>query len=143
MANDRFNISNLACLIRSAFNTLTPGIIVNWGLGHFAQLGHGPDVTSCEPRIIERLLPRSVDGPVIHIAAAPLHSGVIVATSSSTTRTFLFGSNRRGQCGVQGGISNTVPYPSPLMKATKDDADDASRWTTFVVGVLADCTQWD
>ena len=125
VANDRINTSHPAGPIRSAFNALTTGIVVSWGAGHFGQLGHGPDVTSCEPRIIERLLPRSVGGPVIHVAAGPLHSGVIVATSSSTTRTFLFGSNRRGQCGVQGGISNTVPYPSPLMKATNDDADDA------------------
>ncbi len=37
------------------------GVVMSWGAGHFGQLGHGPDVTSCmEPKIVERLLPHVV-----------------------------------------------------------------------------------
>jgi len=117
------------------------GVVMSWGAGHFGQLGHGPDLTSCsEPRIIERLLPHVVGGAVIEIAAGGLHSAAIVASSSSAkkqkatkagngdtntsvtvreTRTFSWGSNRKGQCGVEGGKCATVPEPLPIISVKR------------------------
>ena len=120
------------------------GVVLSWGAGHFGQLGHGPDLTSClEPRIIERLLPHVVGGAVIEIAAGGLHSAAIVASSSSIknkkttktddesngdtnspvevreTRTFTWGSNRKGQCGVEGGKCATVPEPLPIVSVKR------------------------
>ncbi len=118
------------------------GVVMSWGAGHFGQLGHGPDLTSCtEPRIIERLLPHVVGGAVIEIAAGGLHSAAIVASSSSAskkqkttkggngdtntavtvreTRTFSWGSNRKGQCGVEGGKCATVPEPLPIINVKR------------------------
>ena len=121
------------------------GVVMSWGAGHFGQLGHGLDLTSClEPRIIERLLPHVVGGNIIEIAAGGLHSAAIVAsTTSSTTKqkvfpspftsnstngdnsketiviretkTFAWGSNRKGQCGIEGGKCATVPEPLPVV----------------------------
>lgn len=117
------------------------GVVMSWGAGHFGQLGHGPDLTSCtEPRIIERLLPHVVGGAVIEIAAGGLHSAAIVASNSSSkkqkttktgngdantqvtvreTRTFSWGSNRKGQCGVEGGKCATVPEPLPIISVKR------------------------
>jgi alpha-tubulin suppressor-like RCC1 family protein len=120
------------------------GVVMSWGAGHFGQLGHGPELTSClEPRIIERLLPHVVGGAVIEIAAGGLHSAAIVASSSSSkkqkttktagdsngdtnasvtvreTRTFSWGSNRKGQCGVEGGKCATVPEPLPIVNVKR------------------------
>ncbi|KAL7533602.1 hypothetical protein ACHAWF_004558 [Thalassiosira exigua] len=121
------------------------GAVLSWGAGHFGQLGHGPDLTSCrEPRVVERLLPHAVGGgSVIDVAAGGLHSLAIVAvgrrsggttTATATTattngsksdasvptlaretRTFAWGSNRKGQCGVEGGKCATVPEPLPVV----------------------------
>ena len=122
------------------------GVVLSWGAGHFGQLGHGPDLTSClEPRIIERLLPHVVGGHIIEIAAGGLHSAAIVASNSSSsknnvkvfpspfvsnttngdasresivireTKTFAWGSNRKGQCGIEGGKCATVPEPLPVV----------------------------
>mmetsp|Transcript_10712 Transcript_10712/g.23724 ORF Transcript_10712/g.23724 Transcript_10712/m.23724 type:complete len:781 (-) Transcript_10712:56-2398(-) len=112
------------------------GVVMSWGAGHFGQLGHGPDLTSClEPRIVERLLPHVVGGNVIEIAAGGLHSAAIVASSSKNqksfpsstngdgkesivireTKTFAWGSNRKGQCGIEGGKCATVPEPLPVI----------------------------
>jgi len=117
------------------------GVVMSWGAGHFGQLGHGPDLTSClEPRIIERLLPHVVGGAVIEIAAGGLHSAAIVASSSwkkqkttktagdsnadtnvlvRETKTFSWGSNRKGQCGVEGGKCATVPEPLPIINVKR------------------------
>lgn len=122
------------------------GMVLSWGAGHFGQLGHGPDVTSqIEPRVIDRLMPNIVGGAVIEIAAGGLHSAAIVAlsnTSSSSmttntttsnninvlngnvvvheTRTFAWGSNRKGQCGIEGGKCATVPEPLPIISIKRD-----------------------
>jgi len=121
------------------------GVVMSWGAGHFGQLGHGPELTSCtEPRIIERLLPHNVGGEVTEIAAGGLHSAAIVAPSSSSgartlsgrrgdgsggeitvreTRTFAWGSNRKGQCGIEGGKCATVPEPTPVIVVKRGEAD--------------------
>ena len=114
---------------------------MSWGAGHFGQLGHGPELTSCpEPRIIERLLPHNAGGEVVEIAAGGLHSAAIVASSSGTrngrrgggvggeitvreTRTFAWGSNRKGQCGIEGGKCATVPEPTPVIVVKRGEAD--------------------
>lgn len=124
------------------------GVVLSWGAGHFGQLGHGPDLTSClEPRIIERLLPHVVGGAVIEIAAGGLHSAAIVASSSTTknkntinadgdsnspvevreTRTFTWGSNRKGQCGVEGGKCATVPEPLPIVSVKRKGGGGAGK----------------
>ncbi|KAL7465811.1 hypothetical protein ACHAXS_006133 [Conticribra weissflogii] len=126
------------------------GVVMSWGAGHFGQLGHGPDVTSCmEPKIVERLLPHVVGGQVIEIAAGGLHSAAIVASSSSKnqkiippsnkndilesaiivreTRTFAWGSNRKGQCGIEGGKCATVPAPVPVVTVKRAEATSSRR----------------
>ncbi|KAL9191407.1 hypothetical protein ACHAXT_001113 [Thalassiosira profunda] len=116
------------------------GVVMSWGAGHFGQLGHGPDLTSClEPRIVERLLPHVCGGNVIEIAAGGLHSAAIVAPESDNikafapngdskstiivreTRTFAWGSNRKGQCAVEGGKCATVPEPLPVMNVKRGE----------------------
>jgi alpha-tubulin suppressor-like RCC1 family protein len=131
------------------------GVVMSWGAGHFGQLGHGPDVTSCPaPRAIERLLPHASGGTVVEIAAGGLHSAAIVALSSSSsssssrnqygwsassnngnngattivvreTRTFAWGSNRKGQCGVEGGKCATVPEPLPVVAVKRGEMTSA------------------
>lgn len=126
------------------------GMVLSWGAGHFGQLGHGPDVTSqIEPRVIDRLMPNIVGGAVIEIAAGGLHSAAIVALSNNNassmttntttattanininvsngnvvvreTLTFAWGSNRKGQCGVEGGKCATVPEPLPIISIKRD-----------------------
>ena len=124
---------------------------MSWGAGHFGQLGHGPELTSCtEPRIVERLLPHNVGGEVIEIAAGGLHSAAIVASSSGgarplagrrgdgsggeitvrETRTFAWGSNRKGQCGIEGGKCATVPEPTPVIVVKRGEADGRGSRTT-------------
>ena len=119
------------------------GVVMSWGAGHFGQLGHGPDLTSClEPRIVERLLPHVVDGNVVEIAAGGLHSAAIVVPSSRSsttnqkvlpngdgreliireTKTFAWGSNRKGQCGIEGGKCATVPEPLPVITVKREEA---------------------
>ncbi|KAL7538757.1 hypothetical protein ACHAXR_008783 [Thalassiosira sp. AJA248-18] len=124
------------------------GVVMSWGAGHFGQLGHGPDLTSClEPRIVERLLPHVVGGHVIEIAAGGLHSAAIVTSGSRNqkefpstngdtkesivvreTNTFAWGSNRKCQCGIDGGKCATVPEPLPVIlvkrgETSKRDGD--------------------
>ncbi len=100
------NNHNFSGPIQSAHEALTTGIVMSWGSGHFGQLGHGPEVTDCpEPTVVEGLLPRSVGGPIIHVAAGVLNSAAVVATSLASTRVFLFGSNRRGQCGTDNAVA--------------------------------------
>ena len=135
------------------------GVVMSWGAGHFGQLGHGPDMTSCsEPRIIERLLPHIVGGAVIEISAGGLHSAAIVSSVASSkkqklskagdsttpvavreTRTFCWGSNRKGQCGVEGGKCATVPEPLPIINVKRKHAigsavgktDSADKYVHF------------
>lgn len=116
------------------------GVVMSWGAGHFGQLGHGPDLTSClEPRIVERLLPHVVGGNIIEIAAGGLHSMAIVASNSKNqktfptngdtkdsiivreTKTFAWGSNRKGQCGIEGGKCATVPEPLPVIMVKRGE----------------------
>lgn len=117
------------------------GVVMSWGAGHFGQLGHGPDLTSClEPRIVERLLPHVVGGNVVEIAAGGLHSCAIVASGSKgnqkafpnggeakdrvivrETKAFAWGSNRKGQCGVEGGKCATVPEPLPVIMVKRGE----------------------
>lgn len=138
------------------------GVVMSWGAGHFGQLGHGPDLTSClEPRIVERLLPHVVGGQVVEIAAGGLHSAAIVASLSTVhqkvigsggggdasasehgesakgpivvreTRTFAWGSNRKGQCGIEGGKCATVPAPLPVVPVKR--GEDSSKRDTAPV----------
>jgi len=124
------------------------GVVLSWGAGHFGQLGHGPDLTSClEPRIVERLLPHVVGGNIIEIAAGGLHSAAIVVSTSTKqkvfpspfasnttngdsskdtiiireTKTFAWGSNRKGQCGIEGGKCATVPEPLPVVMVKRGE----------------------
>ncbi|KAL3811262.1 hypothetical protein ACHAXA_003361 [Cyclostephanos tholiformis] len=146
---------HVLALTEGPSNGMGGGVVMSWGAGHFGQLGHGPDVTSCvEPRTIDRLLPHVAGGVVIEIAAGGLHSAAIVALSSHTsssssgnrgggggtnasvndsndsvrtivvreTRTFAWGSNRKGQCGVEGGKCATVPVPLPVVAVKRGDA---------------------
>lgn len=130
------------------------GVAVSWGAGHFGQLGHGTDITSClGPRIINRLLPHIVGGKVVEIAAGGLHSAAIVVPHCTTnnncrrvvihpstngsnnsdnnnneifvreSRTFVWGSNRKGQCGIDGGKCATVPEPLPVVSVRRGGAD--------------------
>jgi len=110
-------ITQVASGRRHVLALLEGGVVtMSWGAGHFGQLGHGGEIVGCdEPKIIERLLPQMLGGRVIHIAAGGLHSGAIIESSSSSTRTFCWGSNRRGQCGIEGGKCHTVPYPTPIV----------------------------
>jgi len=124
-----------ASSVRSAYEALSNGIVMSWGAGHFGQLGHGPEVTDCpQPTIVDRLLPRAVGGPVIHVCAGPLHSAAIVATSASHTRSFLFGSNRRGQCGIE--KCNTVPLPMPLEHVEHPELGTAVNFVRISLGRL-------
>ena len=134
------------------------GVVMSWGAGHFGQLGHGPDLTSClEPKIIERFLPHVVGGAVIEIAAGGLHSAAIVLSSSSKneksirtagsssngdanasvtireTRTFCWGSNRKGQCGVEGGKCATVPEPLPIINVKRKGGNGSAVGKTDLV----------
>ena len=121
--------------IRLAFESLSSGIVMSWGAGHFGQLGLGPDVTDVpQPTIIDKLLPLAVGGPIIHICAGPLHSAAIVATSAVHTRSFLFGSNRRGQCGME--TCNTVPFPMPLDDVKQPEQETSVNFVRISLGRL-------
>lgn len=108
------------------------GVLLSWGAGHFGQLGHGPELTSSlEPRIVERLLPQSCGGSIVDIAAGGLHSLAIVALDGGhsktigqsvvrETRLFAWGSNRKSQCGVEGGKCATVPSPTPVVVVKRE-----------------------
>ena len=106
------------------------GVLLSWGAGHFGQLGHGPELTSSlEPRIVERLLPQKCGGSIVDIAAGGLHSLAVIAVENGhqktigenntvvvrETRLFAWGSNRKSQCGVEGGKCATVPSPMPVV----------------------------
>ncbi len=145
------------------------GVAVSWGAGHFGQLGHGTDITSClGPRIINRLLPHVVGGKVVDIAAGGLHSAAIVVPHNTTnsncrravmypstkssssgggssnnnnnddeneilvreTRTFVWGSNRKGQCGIDGGKCATVPEPLPVVSVRRGGGDATASTTS-------------
>ena len=159
-----FNSSS-SSIASSSSPSFGAGVVVSWGAGHFGQLGHGTDITSClGPRIINRLLPHVVGGNVVEIAAGGLHSAAIVVPHYSTTtmnnnnhcrrvvmyssrnngsgssnrdntcndgeevvneivvretRTFVWGSNRKGQCGIDGGKCATVPEPLPVVSVRR------------------------
>ena len=134
------------------------GVVMSWGAGHFGQLGHGPELTSClEPRIVERLLPHVVGGNVIEIAAGGLHSAAIVASAGSSrsgknnthndkdvnivvreTKTFAWGSNRKGQCGIEGGKCATVPEPLPVIMVKREEKSTSKRDNTSDTGKSTD-----
>lgn len=121
--------------IQCTFESLSSGIVMSWGAGHFGQLGLGPNVTDIpQPAVIDKLLPRAVGGPIIHICAGPLYSAVIVATSAVRTRTFLFGFNRRGQCGME--KCNTVPFPMPLEDVKQPEHGTSVNFVRISLGRL-------
>ena len=127
--------SGRSSAIRSAYDALSNGIVMSWGAGHFGQLGLGPEVTFCpQPTIVDELLPRAVGGPVIHVCAGPLHSAAIVATSATQTRSFLFGSNRRGQCGM--AKCNTVAFPRPLEDIRQPEEGTSVSFVRISLGRL-------
>ena len=127
--------SGRSSAIRSAYDALSNGIVMSWGAGHFGQLGLGPEVTFCpQPTIVDELLPRAVGGPVIHVFAGPLHSAAIVATSATQTRSFLFGSNRRGQCGM--AKCNTVAFPRPLEDIRQPEEGTSVSFVRISLGRL-------
>jgi alpha-tubulin suppressor-like RCC1 family protein len=153
------SFSSFASSSSSTSPTYGAGVAVSWGAGHFGQLGHGTDITSClGPRIINRLLPHVVGGKVVDIAAGGLHSAAIVvplnatnsncrrvvmypSTNSSSsgsnnneilvreTRTFVWGSNRKGQCGIDGGKCATVPEPLPVVSVRRGGGDAMASMT--------------
>ena len=108
------------------------GVLLSWGAGHFGQLGHGPELTSSlEPRIVERLLPNNCGGKIVDIAAGGLHSLAVVAvdnghsktvgdTTVRETKLFAWGSNRKSQCGIEGGKCATVPSPVPVVVVKRE-----------------------
>ncbi|KAL3799454.1 hypothetical protein HJC23_013909 [Cyclotella cryptica] len=116
------------------------GILLSWGAGHFGQLGHGSELTSSlEPRIVERLLPQSVGGRIIDIAAGGLHSMAVVAVENGLskvapggvvireTKAFAWGSNRKSQCGIEGGKCATVPSPMPVVLVKREERKGAGE----------------
>ncbi|KAL3778763.1 hypothetical protein ACHAW5_009189 [Stephanodiscus triporus] len=46
------------------------------------------------------------------------------------TRTFAWGSNRKGQCGVEGGKCATVPEPLPIIAVRREDMTTTTTTTT-------------
>lgn len=88
--------------------------------------------SSLEPRIIERLLPQSCGGTILSIAAGGLHSLAVIAIDGGSTKTrndgtviretktFGWGSNRKSQCGVEGGKCATVPSPLGVVTVRRE-----------------------
>lgn len=130
-------------------------MLLSWGAGHFGQLGHGPELTSSlEPRIVERLLPNSCGGSIVDIAAGGLHSLAVVAMNNGHSKTigdkvvretkvFAWGSNRKSQCGVEGGKCATVPSPLPVVviqregrKGAEEKVDKVVQFEKVVAGRL-------
>jgi len=137
--------TQIACGRRHTLASFEGRVVMSWGSGYFGQLGHGLDRIHClHPTAIERLMPRYVGGDgasIVSISAGGMQSAAIVAyhmKSSSdwekrhllkdiTTRVFRWGSNRHGQCAVEGGKSNAVAYPTPMVDVYHPENATASQ----------------
>lgn len=131
----------ISCGRRHVLALFERNVTMSWGSGYFGQLGHGLDHVACEtPTVVERLLNRAVGGNVVRVEAGGMHSAAIVLlddgdcvdnVSSSLsweqkcrrlsnpegvrTKVFHWGSNRYGQCAVEGGKRNAVGFPLPMV----------------------------
>mmetsp|Transcript_42309 Transcript_42309/g.62772 ORF Transcript_42309/g.62772 Transcript_42309/m.62772 type:complete len:711 (-) Transcript_42309:127-2259(-) len=84
-------------------------VVLAWGAGHFGQLGLGPHVSVVHaPTVIPHLLPQALgsDNVIKAVAAGNWHAGVL-----TNQRLFLWGSNRRYQCGRKSPSTLVVPQP--------------------------------
>ena len=84
--------------------------VLSWGAGHFGQLGLGPNISVAhEPTLLQHLLPQATgSGAIATIAAGSWHAAAITKGG----RAFMWGSNRKSQCGAPS--PSTLVYPHPL-----------------------------
>jgi len=148
--------TQIACGRRHTLAVFEGKVTMSWGSGYFGQLGHGLDHVYChEPTVIERLMPRYLGGEVVAVAAGGMQSAVIVAADSNsqnhlnastfqnrqnfkdvTTRVFRFGSNKHGQCAVEGGKCNSLPYPTIMMDVYHPDTGKRVSFVSLALGKL-------
>mmetsp|Transcript_39205 Transcript_39205/g.122671 ORF Transcript_39205/g.122671 Transcript_39205/m.122671 type:complete len:407 (-) Transcript_39205:271-1491(-) len=96
-------VRRLAAGAKHCLALLEGGYIASWGCGYFGQLGHREELSSHEPRLVERLKPEMLADRVVKVAAGAYHSGAI----TSQGRLIMWGLNRDGQC-AQGHNQNTA-----------------------------------
>jgi alpha-tubulin suppressor-like RCC1 family protein len=145
--------TQIACGRRHTLAVFEGKVTMSWGSGYFGQLGHGLDHVYChQPTVIERLVPRYLGGEVVAIAAGGMQSAIIVAADNSTlnassfmnrqnlkdvnTRVFRFGSNKHGQCAVEGGKCNSLPYPTIMMDVYHPDTGKRVSFVSLALGKL-------
>ncbi|GFH52651.1 hypothetical protein CTEN210_09127 [Chaetoceros tenuissimus] len=137
--------TKIACGRRHTLGLFEGKVVMSWGSGYFGQLGHGMDtIYTKDPLTVERLLPRFVGGEIVDVAAGGMQSAVIVSGDVSyqewnsiklnpkagfETRVFRFGSNKFGQCAVEGGRCNVVAHPTPMVDVYHPET---GRRITFV-----------
>ncbi len=100
---------------------------MSMGSGYFGQLGNGFDIVNCEElTIIERLLPNKINGEVVRIEAGGMHSAAIVTKDPASwknkdhlkeieTTVLRWGSNKCGQCAIDGEKCHAIGYPTPMV----------------------------
>eukprot|EP00979_Chaetoceros_neogracilis_P009349 scaffold2116_cov140-Chaetoceros_neogracile.AAC.24 len=140
--------TQIACGRRHTLAVFEGKVTMSWGSGYFGQLGHGLNNVYChEPTIIERLMPRNLGGEVVAVEAGGMQSAVIVAGDSSQwkdrsqlkeihTRVFRFGSNKHGQCAVEGGKCNAVAYPTLMVEVHHPDTRKRVSFVSLALGKL-------
>eukprot|EP00553_Chaetoceros_curvisetus_P004275 CAMPEP_0204630724 /NCGR_PEP_ID=MMETSP0717-20131115/21103_1 /ASSEMBLY_ACC=CAM_ASM_000666 /TAXON_ID=230516 /ORGANISM="Chaetoceros curvisetus" /LENGTH=539 /DNA_ID=CAMNT_0051648079 /DNA_START=33 /DNA_END=1652 /DNA_ORIENTATION=- len=138
--------TQIACGRRHTLAIFEGKLAMSWGSGYFGQLGHGIDRVYCEqPTVIERLMPRYLGGEIVSIAAGGMQSAAIVCADpyqwmhrnklrDVETRVFRWGSNRHGQCAVEGGKCNVVPYPTPMIDAFNPETGKKVSFTSLSLG---------
>lgn len=99
---------------------------MSMGSGYFGQLGHGFDCVHCEKlTIIDRLSSRFIEGEVVRVEAGGMHSAAIITKDPTSwefrnerkdieTTVYQWGSNKFGQCAIDEGACNAIPYPTSM-----------------------------
>jgi len=140
--------TQIACGRRHILALFEGKITMSWGSGYFGQLGHGLDKVYCDqPTVIERLMPRHIGGEVVSIAAGGMQSAAIITGDSSNwskrhtlkeveTRVFRWGSNKHGQCAIEGGKCNAVAHPTPMLDVYHPESGKRVSFVSLALGKL-------
>lgn len=153
--------TQIACGRRHTLALFEGKLVMSWGSGYFGQLGHGIDRVYCEhPTVMERLMPRYLGGDIVSIAAGGMQSAAIICSDPNMTsrwgefvgngggaggadryklkdietRVFRWGSNRHGQCAVEGGKCNVVPYPTPMIDVFNPETGKKVSFLSLALG---------
>jgi alpha-tubulin suppressor-like RCC1 family protein len=152
--------TQIACGRRHTLALFENKVVMSWGSGYFGQLGHGLDkVYAPNPVLIDRLMARYSGGSPVKVIAGGMQSAVIVTNdldswnkweedrtskggSSSNvparfeTRVFRFGSNKYGQCAVEGGKCNAIAYPTPMLDVYNPETSKRVTFVSLALGKL-------